>query len=85
MDESLSLELWRAVGRHDELQSALEAALVAARPWLPVKLAAIRYLVPQHRLWETVAITGDGPREGFVGVDRVAEGGRAEPAADAAT
>ena len=75
LDESLSLDLWRAVGRHDELQPALEAALVAARPWLPLKLAAIRYLVPQHRLWETVAIAGDGPREGFVGVDRVAEGG----------
>ena len=71
------LQLWRAVGRHDELQPALEAALAAARPRLPVKLAAIRYLVPQHRLWETVAIAGDGPREGFAGVDRVAEG--AEP------
>ena len=78
MDESLPLRLWREVGRHDELEPALEAALAAARPGLPVKLAAIRYLVPQHRLWETVAAAGDGPREGFAGVDRIAEGG--EPA-----
>ena len=77
MDESFSLQVWRALGRHDELQPALEAALAAARPRLPVELAAIRYLVPEHRLWETVAIAGDGPTEGFAGVDRVAEG--AEP------
>ena len=75
MDESLSLQLWRAVGRNDELQPALEAALAIVRPRLPVRLAAIRYLVPQHRLWETVAIAGDGSTDEFAGVDRVAEGG----------
>ena len=74
MSESFSLQLWRAVGRHDELQPALAAALAAARPRLPIRLAAIRYLVPQQRLWETVAIAGDAPNEGFAGVDRVPDG-----------
>ena len=58
MKESLALDLWRAIGRHDELPPALEAALVMLRPRLAVQLAAIRFLVPEHRLWETVAAAG---------------------------
>ena len=75
MKGSLALDLWRAIGRHDELPPALEAALVMLRPRLAVQLAAIRFLVPEHRLWETVAAAGDGPVAAFAGVDRVADAG----------
>ena len=78
MGESLSLQLWRAVGRHDELRPALEAALAAVLPRLPVWLAAIRVLAPQHRLWETVAVSGDGPGTAFASADRAADDGHAD-------
>ncbi len=72
MTESLSLDLWRAVGRHAELPAALAAALQVARDVLPADGAAIRLLVAEHRLWETVASAGAlaGP---LGGVDRVAD------------
>ena len=77
MTESLSLELWRAVGRHDDLSAAVQAALETIRPHLPFRLAAIRGLTPQHRRWETVAVAGDGPNDRYGGADRA--GGDDEP------
>ena len=74
--ESLSLQLWRAVGGQDELQSALEAALAVVRTRLPVGLVAIRCLDSRHRQWETVAVAGEGPSAAFAGVDRVADEGK---------
>jgi len=73
MKNSLSLQLWRAVGSHDELQSALEDALGLVREELPVAVAAIRFLVAEHRLWETIASAGDKSSEALGGVDRVAD------------
>ena len=76
MTDLLALELWRAVGRHEELQPALDAALAVIRPQLPAQHAAIRHLVPQHRLWESVAVAGDGPGAAFAGADRAADDGQ---------
>jgi hydrogenase-4 transcriptional activator len=75
LSATLSLRLWRAAGRHDELQPALEAAFAAARPALPATLAAIRFRVAQHRHWETVAIAGDEAAACFTAVDRGANSG----------
>ena len=77
MDLSLSLALWRTVGAHADLSAALRAALDLLGPKLPPTVAAIRYLVPEHRLWETVALAGTGPTQPFAGVDHV---GEAQPA-----
>lgn len=74
MSESLSLRLWRDVGRHDDLQSALAAAVEAVRDDLAPRVTAIRYLIAEHRLWETVAIAGSGSHEPLVGTDPVREG-----------
>ena len=73
MDESLSLKLWRAVGGHDELQPALAAALAAVHEDLSVDGAAIRLLVAEHRLWETVAAAGARVAGSMGGVDRIAD------------
>ena len=75
MSESLSLQLWREVGRHDELQSALAAAVEIVRDDLAPRVMAIRYLIAEHRLWETVAIAGNASHEPLVGTDPVREGG----------
>ena len=74
MDPSLALTLWRAVGGQVDLSAALHAALELLGPKLPATAAAIRYLVPEHRLWETVALAGAGPTQGLAGVDHVGEG-----------
>jgi transcriptional regulator with GAF, ATPase, and Fis domain len=78
MNQNLALDLWRTVGRHDGLQQALQAALAVVRPHLTVRRAAIRFLVAEHRQWETVAVIGDGEAATWAGVDRLADAG--EPA-----
>jgi transcriptional regulator with GAF, ATPase, and Fis domain len=70
----LSLALWRTMGAQSDLQSALRAALDLLRSRLPVSAAAIRLLVPEHRIWETVAVAGSGPPQRYGGVDHIAEG-----------
>ena len=74
--ESLSLRLWREVGRHDDLQSALAAAVEIVGDDLAPRVIAIRYLIAEHRLWETVAIAGKASHAPLVGTDPVGEGGR---------
>jgi transcriptional regulator with GAF, ATPase, and Fis domain len=74
MVEPLSLRLWRAVGCKEELQPALAAALSVVGDELGVDGAAIRLLMPEHRLWETVASAGSMAAVLLGGVDRIAEG-----------
>jgi len=74
MSESLSLRLWREVGRHDDLQSALSAAVEIVGDDLSRRVVAIRYLIAEHRLWETVAIAGNASHGPLVGTDPVSEG-----------
>ncbi len=69
----LSLRLWRDVGRQDDLQAALQAALQVAQPVLGTSDAAIRLLIPEHRLWETVAAVGGSVEHLLAGVDRIAD------------
>ena len=73
--ENLALSLWRAVGAAPELPAALAAGLEVLGGRLPVTAAAIRLLLPEHRLWETVALAGPGPTAALAGVDHIAEGG----------
>ena len=75
MSESVSLRLWREVGRHDDLQSALDAAVALVRDDLALRVAAIRYLIAEHHLWETVAVTGGPSHATLVGSDPVGKGG----------
>jgi len=75
MESSLALSLWRAVGAATELQAALQAGLELLGSKLPVSVAAVRLLVPEHRLWETVALAGAGATQRYGGVDHVVEGG----------
>jgi len=74
-DLALSLALWRTVGAQGDLQPALGAALDLLGSRLPVSVAAIRLLVPEHRIWETVALAGSGSAQRYGGVDHIAEGG----------
>ena len=74
MNPFLSLALWRAVGAQADLSAALRAALDLLGPKLAATVAAVRFLVPEHRLWETVALAGTGPTQSFAGVDHVGEG-----------
>ena len=74
MDPPLPLALWRTVGAHADLSAALRAALDLLGAKLPATVAAIRYLVPENKLWETVALAGAGPTGAFAGVDHVGEG-----------
>jgi transcriptional regulator with GAF, ATPase, and Fis domain len=73
-DPALSLALWRTVGAQSDLQSGLRAAIELLGSRLPVSVAAIRLLTPEHRIWETVALAGSGPTQGYGGVDHIAEG-----------
>jgi transcriptional regulator with GAF, ATPase, and Fis domain len=75
IDLVLSLALWRTVGAQSDLQPALRAAVDLLASTLPVSVAAIRLLVPEHRIWETVAVAGSGSTQGYGGVDHIAEGG----------
>ena len=74
MDSSLTLALWRALGSQADLQAALATALDLLGSRLPVTAAAVRYLVPEHRLWETVALAGPGPTRAYAGVAHLVEG-----------
>ena len=56
--DSLALQLWRHVGIQPDIQAALDAAVGAVRDRLAPRITAVRYLVAEHRLWETVAIVG---------------------------
>ncbi len=75
MNPALRLALWRTIGAQDDLQSALRAAVELLGARLPVRVAAIRLLVPEHRIWETVALAGSGPTQRCGGVDHIPDGG----------
>ena len=74
MEKPLALALWRAVGSATDLQAALVAGIELLGGRLPVVAAAIRLLLPEHRLWETVALAGTGSTAPLAGVDHIVEG-----------
>jgi transcriptional regulator with GAF, ATPase, and Fis domain len=74
LESTLALALWRASGSAADLESALRAGLDLLGGRLPATAAAVRLLVPEHRLWETVALAGEGSALYFAGVEHIDDG-----------
>jgi len=69
---SLPSRWWRAACTRRPFRLALRAGVICSAE-LPATVAAIRYLVPEHRLWRRSRWPAP-PTQAFAGVDHVGEG-----------
>ena len=75
MNQAMALSLWRALGEASDLAAGLRAAVDLLGNRLPAGAAAVRLLVAEQRIWETIAVAGPGPAGALAGLDRIPEGG----------